>query len=143
MAKKKRKVVKEEIDDFSKKTVTRKSGKKVITSKFKLDGKNIRSKQVRDAKGNDMDLVFEDEDDYGSYEETDFSSLVDTNGMPRTITKKDTTKSGQDVTTLVEATELRMMMNGSMIGVTMLILLRQSQSVTIQIRSATVMLPSM
>ena len=69
--------------------------------------------------------------------------VVNTNGMPRTITKKDTTKSGQDVTTLVEATELRMMMNGSMIGVTMLILLRQSQSVTIQIRSATVMLPSM
>ncbi len=32
---------------------------------------------VRDAKGNDMDLIFEDEDDFGSYEETDFSSLSD------------------------------------------------------------------
>ena len=32
---------------------------------------------VRDAKGNDMDLIFEDEDNYGSYEETDFSSLAD------------------------------------------------------------------
>ena len=29
---------------------------------------------VRDAKGNDMDLIFEDEDEFGSYEETDFSS---------------------------------------------------------------------
>ena len=32
---------------------------------------------IRDAKGNDMDLVFEDLDDYDSYEETDFSSLSD------------------------------------------------------------------
>ena len=32
---------------------------------------------VRDAKGNDMDLVFEDLDDFDSYEETDFSSLAD------------------------------------------------------------------
>ena len=32
---------------------------------------------IRDAKGNDMDLVFEDLDDYDSYEETDFSSLAD------------------------------------------------------------------
>ena len=32
---------------------------------------------VRDAKGNDMDLIFEDLDDYDSYEETDFSSLAD------------------------------------------------------------------
>ena len=32
---------------------------------------------IRDAKGNDMDLVFEDLDDFDSYEETDFSSLVD------------------------------------------------------------------
>ena len=32
---------------------------------------------VRDAKGNDMDLIFEDEDEFGSYEETDFSSLAD------------------------------------------------------------------
>ena len=31
---------------------------------------------VRDAKGNDMDLVFEDLDDFDSYEETDFSSLA-------------------------------------------------------------------
>ena len=32
---------------------------------------------VRDAKGNDMDLIFEDLDDFDSYEETDFSSLAD------------------------------------------------------------------
>ena len=32
---------------------------------------------VRDAKGNDMDLVFEDLDEFDSYEETDFSSLSD------------------------------------------------------------------
>ena len=32
---------------------------------------------VRDAKGNDMDLIFDDEDEFGSYEETDFSSLAD------------------------------------------------------------------
>ena len=32
---------------------------------------------VRDAKGNDMDLVFEDLDNFDSYEETDFSSLAD------------------------------------------------------------------
>ena len=32
---------------------------------------------IRDAKGNDMDLIFEDEDEFGSYEETDFSSLAD------------------------------------------------------------------
>ena len=32
---------------------------------------------VRDAKGNDMDLVFEDLDEFDSYEETDFSSLAD------------------------------------------------------------------
>ena len=32
---------------------------------------------VRDAKGNDMDLIFEDEDEFGSFEETDFSSLAD------------------------------------------------------------------
>ena len=32
---------------------------------------------IRDAKGNDMDLIFEDLDDYDSYEETDFSSLAD------------------------------------------------------------------
>ena len=32
---------------------------------------------VRDAKGNDMDLIFEDSDDFDSYEETDFSSLAD------------------------------------------------------------------
>ena len=32
---------------------------------------------VRDAKGNDMDLIFEDGDEFGSYEETDFSSLAD------------------------------------------------------------------
>ena len=32
---------------------------------------------VRDAKGNDVDLIFEDEDEFGSYEETDFSSLAD------------------------------------------------------------------
>ena len=35
---------------------------------------------VRDAKGNDMDLIFEDEDEFGSYEETDFSSLADMDG---------------------------------------------------------------
>ena len=32
---------------------------------------------VRDAKGNDMDLIFEDLDEFDSYEETDFSSLAD------------------------------------------------------------------
>ena len=32
---------------------------------------------VRDVKGNDMDLIFEDLDDFNSYEETDFSSLAD------------------------------------------------------------------
>ena len=32
---------------------------------------------VRDAQGNDMDLIFEDGDEFGSYEETDFSSLAD------------------------------------------------------------------
>ena len=32
---------------------------------------------VRDAKGNDMDLIFDDAEDFGSYEETDFSSLAD------------------------------------------------------------------
>jgi hypothetical protein len=33
---------------------------------------------VRDAKGlNDMDFMFDDEDHYGSFEETDFSSLSD------------------------------------------------------------------
>ena len=32
---------------------------------------------IRDAKGNDMNLIFEDLDDYDSYEETDFSSLAD------------------------------------------------------------------
>jgi hypothetical protein len=31
---------------------------------------------VRGAKGNDMDLIFEDLDDFDSYEETDFSSLA-------------------------------------------------------------------
>ena len=32
---------------------------------------------IRDAKGNDMDLVFEDLDDFDSYQETDFCSLAD------------------------------------------------------------------
>ena len=32
---------------------------------------------VRDVKGNDMDLIFDDEYDFSSYEETDFSSLAD------------------------------------------------------------------
>ena len=32
---------------------------------------------VRDAKGNDMDLIFEDLDEFDTYEETDFSSLAD------------------------------------------------------------------
>ena len=32
---------------------------------------------IRDAKGNDMDLIFEDLDDFDSYEKTDFSSLAD------------------------------------------------------------------
>jgi len=32
---------------------------------------------IRDAKGNDMDLVFEDLDDFDSDQETDFSSLSD------------------------------------------------------------------
>ena len=32
---------------------------------------------VRDAKGTDMNFTFDDEDDFDSYEETDFSSLAD------------------------------------------------------------------
>ena len=32
---------------------------------------------VRDAKGNDMDLIFEDLDEFDSFQETDFSSLAD------------------------------------------------------------------
>ncbi len=32
---------------------------------------------IRDAKGNDMDLIFEDLEDFDSYQETDFSSLAD------------------------------------------------------------------
>ena len=32
---------------------------------------------IRDAKGNDMDLVFDDLDDFDSHQETDFSSLAD------------------------------------------------------------------
>ena len=32
---------------------------------------------VRDAKGDDLDFHVEDEDHYGSFEETDFSSLAD------------------------------------------------------------------
>ena len=32
---------------------------------------------IRDARGNDMDLVFEELDDFDSYQETDFSSLAD------------------------------------------------------------------
>ncbi len=31
---------------------------------------------VRDAKGNELDFNFEDEDHYDSFEETDFSSLA-------------------------------------------------------------------
>lgn len=30
---------------------------------------------IREAKGNDMDLIFDDADDFGSYEETDFSNI--------------------------------------------------------------------
>ena len=32
---------------------------------------------VRDAKGDEMDFSVEDEDHFGSFEETDFSSLAD------------------------------------------------------------------
>ena len=32
---------------------------------------------IRDAKGNDMDLVLEDLDDFDSFQETDFCSLSD------------------------------------------------------------------
>ena len=32
---------------------------------------------IRDAKGNDMNIVFDGEDDFGSYEDVDFSSLAD------------------------------------------------------------------
>ena len=32
---------------------------------------------IREAKGNDMDLIFGDEDGFDSYEETDFSGLAD------------------------------------------------------------------
>ena len=32
---------------------------------------------IRDAKGNDMDLIFEDLDDFDSFQETDFSGLAD------------------------------------------------------------------
>ena len=31
---------------------------------------------IREAKGNDMDLIFDDEDDFSSYGETDFSNLA-------------------------------------------------------------------
>jgi len=30
---------------------------------------------IRESKGNDMDLIFDDADDFGSYEEPDFQSL--------------------------------------------------------------------
>ena len=36
---------------------------------------------IRDAKGNDMDLVFEDLDDFDSYQETDFSSLINSDNI--------------------------------------------------------------
>ena len=32
---------------------------------------------IRDAKGTDMNIVFDGEDDFGSYEDVDFSSLAD------------------------------------------------------------------
>ena len=32
---------------------------------------------VRDAKGTDMNFTFDGEDDFGSYEDVDFSSLAD------------------------------------------------------------------
>ena len=32
---------------------------------------------IRDAKGNDMNIIFDGEDDFGSYEDVDFSSLAD------------------------------------------------------------------
>ena len=32
---------------------------------------------VRDAKGTDMNFIFDGEDDFGSYEDVDFSSLAD------------------------------------------------------------------
>lgn len=30
---------------------------------------------IREAKGNDMDLIFDDTDDFTSYEDTDFSNM--------------------------------------------------------------------
>ena len=32
---------------------------------------------IRDAKGNDMNLIFDGEDNFNSYEDVDFSSLAD------------------------------------------------------------------
>ena len=34
---------------------------------------------IRDAKGTDMNFSFDGEDDFGSYEDVDFSSLADLN----------------------------------------------------------------
>ena len=36
---------------------------------------NAITELVRDCKGDDMDFSFDDEDHYGSFEETDFSDL--------------------------------------------------------------------
>tara|TARA_R100000458_G_C8095934_1_gene124661 strand:- start:17 stop:226 length:210 start_codon:yes stop_codon:yes gene_type:complete len=36
---------------------------------------NAITELVRDCKGDDMDFMFDDEDHYGSFEETDFSDL--------------------------------------------------------------------
>ena len=36
---------------------------------------NAITELVRDCKGDDMDFMFDDEDHYGSFEETDFTQL--------------------------------------------------------------------
>ena len=38
---------------------------------------NAITELVRDCKGDDMDFMFDDDDHYDSFEETDFSSLAD------------------------------------------------------------------
>ncbi len=37
---------------------------------------NAITELVRECRGDDMDFMFDDEDHYGSFEETDFSGLV-------------------------------------------------------------------
>ena len=41
---------------------------------------------IRDAKGNDFDLIFDDADDFTSYEETDFTDLDYSNNLKKDLT---------------------------------------------------------